>query len=342
MGSLKISKNSSFSNTVIANLFIDEYMKDANDAQLKVYLYLTRMISANLPVGITDIADKFNHTEREVMRALKYWEQMGLMSLEYDADKNLCGIVLQEPGKVKQPAPKRESAASNITEHIQRVAVKAIPEKPSYSLDEMKAFKQMDEPQQLLFIIEQYLAKPLSAADIRSIMYIYQELKFNSDLIDYLVQFCVERNKREFRYIEKVAVSWAEAGIKTAKEAAKYSDTYDATTLSIMKALGRMTQPTTREIDFIKKWTLELGFSKDIILAACERTCLATDKHRFEYTDGILNNWSNSGVHHVSDITKLEELHKPNKNIVNASNKFNSFKQNTYDFSQLEREILSN
>ena len=55
--------------------FIDEYMKDANDAQLKVYLYLLRMMSANLATSVSEIADKFNHTEKDVIRALKYWEK---------------------------------------------------------------------------------------------------------------------------------------------------------------------------------------------------------------------------------------------------------------------------
>ena len=73
--------------TVVSNLFIDEYMKDANDAQLKVYLYLLRMMSARIPTSVSDIADKFNHTEKDVMRALKYWEKNRLLSLEYDDSK---------------------------------------------------------------------------------------------------------------------------------------------------------------------------------------------------------------------------------------------------------------
>ena len=32
--------------TLVSNLFIDEYMKDANDAQLKIYLYLLRCMSS--------------------------------------------------------------------------------------------------------------------------------------------------------------------------------------------------------------------------------------------------------------------------------------------------------
>ena len=46
--------------TVLSNVFIDEYLKDANDAQLKVYLFLVRRLQAGDPVSISDMADRFN------------------------------------------------------------------------------------------------------------------------------------------------------------------------------------------------------------------------------------------------------------------------------------------
>ena len=63
MARLTIYKDNYADSTVVSNRFIDEYMGDANDAQLKVYLYLVRMMNANLATSVSDIADKFNHTE---------------------------------------------------------------------------------------------------------------------------------------------------------------------------------------------------------------------------------------------------------------------------------------
>lgn len=64
MARLTIYRDNDTDSTVVSNLFIDEYMKDANDAQLKVYLYLLRMMNGHLPTSVSDIADKFNHTEK--------------------------------------------------------------------------------------------------------------------------------------------------------------------------------------------------------------------------------------------------------------------------------------
>ena len=81
MARLTIYKDNQENATVVSNLFIDEYMKDANDAQLKVYLYLLRMMNAKQATSVSDIADKFNHIEKDIIRALKYWEKQQLMEL---------------------------------------------------------------------------------------------------------------------------------------------------------------------------------------------------------------------------------------------------------------------
>ena len=88
MRRLKICQDGCAGVTVVSNRFIDEFMPQANDAQLKIYLYLLRAVSAGLPLDISEIADAFNHTEKDVMRALKYWEKRGVLLLtEKD---NLC------------------------------------------------------------------------------------------------------------------------------------------------------------------------------------------------------------------------------------------------------------
>ncbi len=75
------------------------------------------------------------------------------------------------------------------------------------------------------------------------------------------------------------------------------------------------------------------------------------DKHRFEYAEGILNSWRKENVRHKADIKRVDEQHQKQKNTASSaaarnstasSNKFNQFKQNTYNFEELEKELLSN
>lgn len=213
--------------TVVSNLFIDEYMREANDAQLKIYLYLIRMMSACLPTSISDMADRFNHTEKEVLRSLRYWEKKGLLCLDHDERGKLSGIHLCELRK--KPAPAAAERVISITPMLQNKSAGQLPvasgaetvpaprEIPSAEV--LSAFQADKKRAQLLFIIEQYIGKPLSVKEIQTIYYISEQLRFSDDLIDYLLQYCVDRGKKDFRYIEKVAVNWAEGGITTPKQA---------------------------------------------------------------------------------------------------------------------------
>ncbi len=362
MSQLTIYQDNYTDATVISNRFIDEYMKSANDAQLKIYLYLIRMMSARLSTSVSEIADMFNYTEKDVLRALKYWEKNQLLTLDYDDAKNLVGIHFRDlnanPANLT-PAVSTPLVATSVTEtsnasYMAPISFKLpMPEKeevsedpytkPSYTLDQLKAFKSDEATSRLLFIAEQYLKKTLSPSEMKSIFFISDKLGFSEDLIDYLIQYCIDRGKKDLRYMEKVAINWAQEGITTPKQATKYVHKYDKTVYDIMKALGKSTTPTQTEVTYITRWTKEFAFEFDVIAAACERTVLATDKHRLEYADSILSSWYKSGVHHRGDIQALEDNFQKNKAAKAVSNnKFNQFKQNQYDFDTLEKELLSN
>lgn len=50
---------------------------------------------------------------------------------------------------------------------------------------------------------------------MNTFIYLYDELSFSSDLIAYLVEYCVSKNHTAIRYIEATALKWAESGIRT-------------------------------------------------------------------------------------------------------------------------------
>lgn len=395
MNRVNIYRTTAREQTTVSNIFIDEYMADANDAQLKIYLFLIRMMNANLPTSVTDIADKFNYTEKDVLRALMYWESRQLLALDFDAAHNLSGIQVlsleasdETPRTAARitpvlsffrPAPMPGRTAPGMNPGMSAMTGLAgttvgragsrpgySPEKmagfessdralqvtkPNYSQDDIKKFKSNEEIEQLLMVTEQYVGRLLTHTDMETILFFYDKLGFSADLIDYLVQHCVERGKSDFRYMEKVALSWHEQGITSPKDAQNASRKYDKVVYTIMKSLGKSAAPAPKELEYINKWTKEYGFLLDVIQEACDKTVLTTDRNRFAYADGILSKWYEAGVHHKADIPAADASYrrtcrnteKQRKSDTPASkNRFNHFTQNNYDFDQLEQSILSN
>lgn len=340
--------------TMISNRFIDEYMVSANDAQIKIYLYLIRMTGANLPFSISDIADRFNYTEKDVLRALRYWEKSRLLSLDYDSEQNLKAIHMLPFPSVSSKAeivsltPKlavENTKPAKETKEVARPAVSKspVPARVPFSADDLAAFRNNNETSQIIFIAEQYTGKMLSRSDLETLLFIYDTLGFSTDLIDYLIQYCVGRGKKQFSYMEKVAMDWSEAHITTVRQAKLRTTKYDKQVYSVMRALGKNSEPTEPEVAYIRKWIDQFGFSSDIILKACERAVLSTDHNRFQYTNAILTKWHDAHVKSIKDIEALDASHQ--KTASPASGKdggFNDFAQRSYDYEALEKMLLSN
>ncbi|MCQ2549653.1 MAG: DnaD domain protein [Lachnospiraceae bacterium] len=346
MSQISIINDDLESSTLVPNFFIDQFMIDANEAQIKVYLYLLRAFHAHKSISVSMLADQFNHTEKEVIRSLKYWEKMGLLQLDWKEDGSIGAIHLLKAEGTYAGAI-RSNYAPIVIEPVIKTEPIAVPktpkyEKPDYSLDQLASFQKEEAASQLIFIAESYLGRTLGANDIRSLFFIYDELHFSIDLIDHLLQYCIDRDKKSFRYIEKVAINWAENNITTKEEAQSYSSAYDAEVYSVMKALGKTAAPTSTEVDFIRNWRNELGYTSEIILEACRITVLATDKNRFSYANQVLQNWKKAGIATKSDLEKLQKTNPKKKGAggKTGQTQFGQFLQNDYDFEALEKELL--
>ncbi len=344
MSRLTIHNNRCNNATIISNRFIDIYMKEANDAQLKIYLYLLRMTNTDNFTSISEIVEQFNHTEKDVIRSLKYWETKELLSLDYNESGALISISLKE---LKEENPMTIPMSTGETKLMPAPSIiKQELEKSHSNLEKLSSTEPANDISQLLFVIEQYLGKTLSSSDIKSITYISDELHFTHNLIDYLIQYCVERGKKSFHYIEAVAISWHEQNITTPEEAAAINIQYTNTIYSVMKALGKSSnEPTELEISYIKQWSEEYGFTLDIIQEACNRTVQKTDTNRFKYASSILANWHNKQVTTLDDIEECDRKYKqaissqPKTLNNKKKNNFTQFQQNTYDYEQLEAQL---
>lgn len=365
MTPLSIYQDSRYKTTAVSNYFIDEYMNDANATQIRIYLYLLRVMGEGLSTSVCEMADFFNYPEKDIIRALKYWEKKGILAMDLDEQNQLKGIHMlpfppvSEVAITSAPSSVVDGSNASAQGSVAKASAPAekVPaskpaskefKKPTYSLDDLKQFKEKESTSELLFIIEAYLRRQLSSSDIQTLYFFTETLKMSEDLIDYLFQYCVERGKTDFHYIEKVAVNWVENGIKTPAQAKEFSYKYAKIVYTVMKALGKSTVPTDEEATYVHTWSQDMGFTDELILEACKRSVTGTDKNRLQYADTILKNWKNSKVISLSDVTKLDEEFK-NRKVPQTTQKpnykkgsFYQFEQRDYDFSSLEKQLFNN
>lgn len=95
MSLISLQNSSELEVTILSNRFIDNFMPRANGEFVKVYIYLLRAVSSSF--SLEHMADRLFCTERDIFRALKYWEGEKILSLTYTTDRQLSGITLLEP-----------------------------------------------------------------------------------------------------------------------------------------------------------------------------------------------------------------------------------------------------
>ena len=325
--------------TLVPDQFLDEYMPTANGEYVKVYLYLLRCLKSDVQdLSITLIADKFDHTEGDVRRALKYWEKMHLLKLEYDDSKTLTGICLTED-PVPEKSPKSFSQGPKLPE-------------PSLSPDAFSEIPPLsqEEARQLLFICEQYLGKTLSSTEVSRILYFHDTLGFCPDLIEYLVEYCVSKGHKSLRYIESVALGWHKSGYTSVAQAKQQTSAYNKAYFSILKAFGIFGRnPVEGEIAYMNKWMKEWSFSQELIAEACGRTMTAIHQPSFEYADKILSRWKAEHVTRLSDLDALDQQHQTAKSKAETpapkkaapSSRFHNYRERSYNFQELEKQLIN-
>ncbi len=329
--------------TSVSDNFIENFMPMANGDYVKIYLYLLHCVKSGKALSISALADLFQYTENDIKRALKYWESKQLLSIVENASGEITALSVND-------APKPEPAFPDTVTVPLANQPDSTLEKHSYTAAQTKVFREQAEVRQLLFVCEQYIGKQLTKAEIDTLLYFYDQLHFSTDLIEYLVEYSVSKNKRSLRYMEAVALQWHQKGIRTREEAKLDSKPYSKESYLVLKALGiNNHDPLPTEAAYVERWLTEYGFTIELILEACDRTIRQIHQPKFEYVDGILKAWKNAGVHHLSDVDKLTTEHKnraatrsPQKNDKPFTTRFHNFEQHTYDFKELEKKLFIN
>jgi DnaD/phage-associated family protein len=377
MGSITLCRDYSSGVTVLSNSFIDRYMCEANDAQIKIYLYLLRCINSDIAVSVDDMAERFNYSERDIVRALKYWDAKRVLSLSFNSRGSLTCIQLMDlkdtpealdaavPGYGETGYDDSTDAVSGRAGTGGNIQVVDFSNKREYTPEELIRFKNEPGVSELLFVAEEYLGKTLRSDEIASIFFMYETYNFRTELIEYLIEYCANNKKKNIKYIESVAKNWAETGIETVEQARLRTGTIPAEVYKVFGAFGISGRnPIEPEISYVFKWQKIYGFSIEMICRACEKTIMTIHSPSFEYTDSILSGWKEAGAYELKDVELLDAKHAkeserrparsadrpsgtaPAKSGTTAAVKkqggFNSFAQRKYDYAELEKDALRN
>ena len=418
--------------TTIYNSFIEDYMPAANGSYVKVYLYIAKCLQAKESnFSISSLADQLENTEKDILRALMYWEKKGLMSLNRDkATGEILGLEMLIPfaerdfdtyeNTAKESAAslgvdsdlsetgalnrrnsdlseagalnrrnsdlsetgvldRRNSdfsetdaantstyessgtdAPSNVNSDVHRASNSAQEKNSSavkpiqVSPEQIQELSANEDFVWVCNVVESYLERPMKPTEIQLITYLYGTLHFSRELILHLYDYCISMGKTACNYIQTVALSWHEQGIKTPEQAQNASVRYLASYNAVSKALGLGRGLAEIEKKYVDHWQNDWNMDLSVILEACNRTVLKLHHADFKYTEGILSHWNEQNVRtlqgveqsdlHYAQTKEQKEKKKPSTSGKQPPrNQFQNFKQrdvSSEELQELERKLL--
>ncbi len=267
----------------VPTAFVDRYMPSADELAVKVYLYLLcHLNDANLTVENTAVS--LGVTDEKVIKALKYWHEQSVITFE-DAD-GMCSVEFTALDSYSTAAQVQDVPAEEN---------KSFAEPPKYLVKDINAALKTDKNVRDMFVIaEQLLCKPLNHNDMKIMYSFYDWLKLPIDVIVMLLEHCTSIKKMDLRYIEKVAITWADNGIDNFEKANIYIKGQaklaraEKKVKRIMQISGR--DLTERETEFVRTWLQEYKATEANIKEAYEITVMNTGKMNFKYMDAVLKN----------------------------------------------------
>ena len=321
-------KNSNINFTPVSNVFIEKYMPKARGEFIKVYLLLLKYNTNNEPgVNGEIIASSLNLLESDVMNALHYWNEQGVIKLiPIDNMNNF---------------------------NVEFIALDDSNDNSHNTVSLLDTLLNNKETTSMLKDIEKILSRPLSNKEMETYLSWQKDFNFSSELILLLIEYCSSKGKTDSRYIEKVALSWYDMKINSIEQAQNYIKQTEDKWINYRRILSYLGIKTTEimkpQEDLLNKWLFTYKFDIQLIEKACTICFERLNRADFKYIDGILAKWYKDNIKTLDDVAIKDRQHKnnynkyKNNNSNNNSNNnlgFNNFQGRSYDYDSLEKKLL--
>lgn len=301
-----------YSDTLVPDIFISEYLPSMPCEQVKVYLYSLFLSKYNRKATIEDLSKKLGMNYDAVSNAIS-----ALVNL---------GVVCRNDGNIKITDLKEKEINK-----IYRLKSTSTPDEAILSSERNNKRREI-----IAAINNNFFQGLMSPSWYTNIDAWFDKYKFEEDVMYALFQHCYDYKGLSPNYIEKVADSWCSKNIINNFDLDAYFIQYQKikdVKQKIVKRLKLNRFLTEYEEEYVEKWVEDFGFNFEIIDMALKKTTSKTNPN-FNYINAILKDWADKNIKSKEDIFKYEKTKRQsyNKKQTQESNipQHSNFEQRKY------------
>ena len=277
-----------FSDTLVPDIFVSEYMPSMDGNCVKVYLHCLFLSKYNKPISTEELSKKLGMDADTIKQAFTYLESVGILSWQEDH------IVL---------ADLKEKEVNKMY----RLKTTSTPGEAALSTERNKRRNEI-----IYAINNTFFQGVMSPSWYTDIDAWFDRYRFDEDVMYTLFQHCYEHKGLSKNYIVKVADSWHSKNIRNAFDLDNYSIEYQRfkdIRIKIIKKLKLDRNLTEYEAEYVEKWVMDYKYEFDIIELALKKTTGKTNPS-IKYIDAIISEWHKNNLRTKEEIIAYERNRK--------------------------------
>ena len=326
-----------YSDTLVPDIFINEYLPALKSEYVKIYLYCLFLVGKNRNPTLQDLSYQLDIPLEIVKKGLHFMDNLNILSWTEEGVviKDLKEIEINKFYRPKSTASPEEAAESGKMNIRRRQVIDAINNK--------------------------FFSGVMSPSWYGDIDLWFELYGLDEDVMLLLFQHCRDNGGLKKNYIAKVAENMFSKGVRNSFDFDRYVREYDE-----MKEVGARIQKKLKlrrrldvyQLEYVDKWINKYKFSFEIIEMALRKTVNRPDVS-FPYFDGVLTEWYNLKLDTAEKIEAYEERHKKEnaqefgrfggrgsgagfaRDARRGQSTRGGFKQREYEDSELEQFITS-
>ena len=297
---------------------VDQYIKLASPEQIRTLLWVLRHASEQ---PTTEQAAAALHcTEQCVCEYIAFWQQKGILLTE--------APTVPEPAKEAQPSTAPEPR-------------KELPDLPESKPTAAEIVQRIEEHPELDFLFKEAQKKfgrTIGYDGQCTLLMMHDRYGLPIDVILILIEYCAEVRKTSNAYVAAMGKSWGQEEIDTIEKAAEKIEELRRCNglwkqLAAMAGISAPT-PTAVQSEYLRAWSMELGFGFDMISLAYEEMSNHCRKMSFAYMNKVLRNWHTKGLKTPQDVAE------DNRRFREKKQQGDQQPPASYDIDEMEHRLL--
>jgi DnaD/phage-associated family protein len=280
-----------FSDTLVPDIFITEYLPALDGLAVKLYVYALFAARTRRTLTESETARRLGVDLDAIRSATAQLSAAGLVQMR-ERGFEIVDVKAAEVEKIYRP---RTS--------VDPVAAPTPPGGPAPAADPRRASRE----KLLGDIAKTFFQGLMSPSWYGEIETWFDRYRFEPEVIYALFQYCAGRGKLDGKgYIAKVAESWSSRGILTFQDLNAYFVLRDKVT-GLSRKVGRKLRKGMTEYDEEKvaRWVEKLGYDFEIVELALRRT-VKLQNPNLDFVDRILEEWFAAKLRTPEDVDRYE------------------------------------